>query len=280
MQILHPFMGSVQNISRRFADPDRYRPDHCPQCEAHRTLTAHGFYSRTLVEVAFDGAIRVRRHLCCCKRTVSLPPDFALPYLRFGITVIALFLIVRLLGGSILSAAVAAKQPDVPYQRGGRYYPPVQPLERNHGAQHTRGTKPCYNGKSFCPGRMIAKLYRVAASPLRLPLSPCAGVVSDGNWNSSCLERKGSYLGDAAVARIDADTGSSRFGCGRAGWRSARHDWGPAVAVSPVGAGGVGTNVSRVLPHAVHVFRSRSVSGSAAAHGGCARGIPGQFEQL
>ena len=40
--------------------PARYRPDHCPQCEARQALTAHGFYSRTLVDATFDGTIRVR----------------------------------------------------------------------------------------------------------------------------------------------------------------------------------------------------------------------------
>ncbi len=120
MQILHPLVGSIQQYSEEIADPDRYRPDHCPQCEANCPLTANGFYSRTLVDVAFDGTIRVRRYLCrCCKRTVSLLPDFALPYLRFGISVIALFLIARLLVGSTLSAAaVAAALPNMPYERG------------------------------------------------------------------------------------------------------------------------------------------------------------------
>ena len=106
MQILHPFMGTVAQYSAEISDPDRYRPDHCPQCEAHRPLTAHGFYRRTLVNVVFDGTIRVRRYLChCCKRTVSLLPDFALPYIRFGITVISFFLIARLLIGRTLAAA-------------------------------------------------------------------------------------------------------------------------------------------------------------------------------
>ena len=120
MQILHPFVGSVQQYCQEISDPDRYRPDHCPQCEAHRPLTAHGFYSRTLVDTAFDGAIRVRRYLCCCcKRTVSLLPEFTLPYLRFGITVIALFLVARLLAGHTLcAAAAAATLPGMPYQRG------------------------------------------------------------------------------------------------------------------------------------------------------------------
>ncbi len=85
MQILHRFAGSIQRYSEELSDPDRYCPDHCPQCEAHRPLRAHGFYTRTLVDLAFDGTIRVRRYLCCCcKRTLSLLPEFALPYLRFG----------------------------------------------------------------------------------------------------------------------------------------------------------------------------------------------------
>ena len=36
MQILHRFAGSLQRYSEELSDPDRYRPDHCPQCEAHR----------------------------------------------------------------------------------------------------------------------------------------------------------------------------------------------------------------------------------------------------
>jgi hypothetical protein len=110
---------SVQQYFNETADPGRYRPDHCPQCKADRPLTGHGFYSRTLVDAEFDGSTPVL-YLCrCCKRTVSLLPEFALPYLRFSITVIALFLIARLLGGSTLStAAFAAMRPGMPYQRG------------------------------------------------------------------------------------------------------------------------------------------------------------------
>jgi transposase-like protein len=120
MQILHPFAGSVQRYSEELADPDRYRPDHCPQCEAKHPLTGHGFYRRTLVDGAFDGIIRVRRYLCqTCKRTVSLLPGFALPWLRFSIPVIALFLVARLLQGlTLMASARAAMQPPMPYQRG------------------------------------------------------------------------------------------------------------------------------------------------------------------
>ncbi len=120
MQILHRFAGTIQRYSEELSDPDRYRPDHCPQCAAQHPLRAHGFYTRTLVDIAFDGTIRVRRYLCCCcKRTVSLLPEFALPYLRFGIGVIALFLVTRLLLGLTLkAAAAAARVAAMPYQRG------------------------------------------------------------------------------------------------------------------------------------------------------------------
>ena len=79
MQILHPSSCSVLRYAEQIGDVDRYRPDHCPQCEARDPLTGHGFYCRTLVDVAWEGIIRVRRYLChSCKRTTSLLPDFAL----------------------------------------------------------------------------------------------------------------------------------------------------------------------------------------------------------
>jgi transposase-like protein len=117
MQILHPFAGSVQQYCERLSDPDRYRPDHCPQCQAKHPLTAHGFYTRTLIDTDFDGPIRVRRYLCqSCQRTVSLLPDFVLPYLRSSILLIALFLLARLLHTQTLTAAAA--KASMPYQRG------------------------------------------------------------------------------------------------------------------------------------------------------------------
>ena len=120
MQILHPFAGSIQQYLEEISDPDRYRPDYCPQCEGRHSLTGHGFYQRTVVDLTFDGVIRVRRYLCrLCKRTVSLLPQFALPWLRFSVTVISLFLVARLLRGlSLVAAALAASQKAMPYQRG------------------------------------------------------------------------------------------------------------------------------------------------------------------
>jgi transposase-like protein len=119
MQILHPFAGSVQQYTERLADPDCYRPGHCPQCHAKQPLTAHGFYTRTLIDAAFDGVIRVRRYLCqACRRTVSLLPEFVLPYLRSSLTAIAMFLIARLLRGQTIEGAAAAAPQSMPYQRG------------------------------------------------------------------------------------------------------------------------------------------------------------------
>ena len=116
MQILHPFKGSVPDYLEQLDDPDLYRPPQCPQCPAKDPLTAHGFYTRTLADPAFDGEIRVRRYLCeTCRRTVSLLPEFALPYLRSSITLIALFLIARLLQAKTLAGALP---PSSPYQRG------------------------------------------------------------------------------------------------------------------------------------------------------------------
>ena len=120
MQILHRFSGSIQQYLQEISDPDRYRPNRCPQCQANCPLNAHGFYSRTLVDVGFDDLIPVRRYLCLlCRRTVSLLPEFALPYLRSSVSVIGVFLVARLFQGSTLQqAARAASQPNMPYQRG------------------------------------------------------------------------------------------------------------------------------------------------------------------
>ena len=120
MQILHAFAGSIHEYNEQLADPDRHRPFECPQCDGRKPLIAHGFYSRTIVSQEYDGTVRVRRYLCrFCQRTVSLLPEFALPYVRFAITVLALFLKARLLDSHTLaSAALAAGQPAMPYQRG------------------------------------------------------------------------------------------------------------------------------------------------------------------
>jgi transposase-like protein len=123
MQILHRTLSSIQEYLcdiKESSAADRYRPVQCPLCRARACFLAHGFYYRTVVDVKFDGSIAVRRYLCrLCQRTVSLLPDFILPYLRHSVVIISLFLVSRLLAQrSLREAAQAAFQPGMPYQRG------------------------------------------------------------------------------------------------------------------------------------------------------------------
>jgi transposase-like protein len=116
MQMLHPHSGSIQQYMEVVDDPNRGRPSGCPQCQAKEPLTAHGFYSRTIVDEAFDGVIRIRRYLCqACLRTVSLLPEWALPFMRFSVPEIANTVKARLLENRGWKAAAG---PGSPYQRG------------------------------------------------------------------------------------------------------------------------------------------------------------------
>ena len=113
--MLYPHDGSIQQYMEQIDDPDRGRPSSCPQCEAKEPLRAHGFYSRTIVDQAFDGLIRIRRYLCqACLRTVSLLPEWALPFMRFSIPEIARTVKARLMEKQAWKIAA----PGVPYQRG------------------------------------------------------------------------------------------------------------------------------------------------------------------
>ncbi|HZD48542.1 MAG TPA: DUF6431 domain-containing protein [Silvibacterium sp.] len=123
MQILYLVLSSIQQYVRDIQErsaADRYRLGRCPLCQARSCLLAHGFYYRTLVDKDFDDSIPIRRYFCRdCRRTVSLLPDFALPYLRHSTVIIGLFLVSRLLAGrSLAKAAHAAFEPGMPYQRG------------------------------------------------------------------------------------------------------------------------------------------------------------------
>ncbi len=126
MQMLYPFRGSIQQYIEGIGsieEANRCRPASCPQCESKQPLVCHGFYRRTVVELEWDGVIRVRRYLCkACRRTVSLLPEFVLPYLRFAIVVMAAFLKARLSRGETLKAAAeTAHQAGMPYQRGQQW---------------------------------------------------------------------------------------------------------------------------------------------------------------
>ena len=126
MQMLYPFGGSIQQYVAGVEgreEANRCRPASCPQCKSEQPLLCHGFYRRTVVDMDSDWVIRVRRYLCLkCRRTVSLLPEFVLPYLRFATEVIAAFLKARLWNGQTLKmAAETARQAGMPYQRGQQW---------------------------------------------------------------------------------------------------------------------------------------------------------------
>lgn len=124
--MLYPLPGSIQQYNEQVEtrqEGERCRPSRCPQCESKQPLVCHGFYARTVEDQAEGFNIRVRRYFCAaCRRTVSLLPEFVLPYLRFTIRTMALFLKARLLEQQTMKAAAeAAQQPTMPYQRGQQW---------------------------------------------------------------------------------------------------------------------------------------------------------------
>jgi transposase-like protein len=125
MQMLYPFSGSIQQYMERVEsrqEAQRCRPIRCPQCETKHELVCHGFYTRTFEDLEAGGVIRIRRYLCgACRRTVSLLPEFVLPYLRFTTVVIGIFLKARLMAQQTLKAAETAHQARMPYQRGQQW---------------------------------------------------------------------------------------------------------------------------------------------------------------
>jgi hypothetical protein len=122
MQILYCFSGSIQQYNEKISGHGQ-RPCSCALCGAKKPLRAHGFYWRSATDAGFDGVIRVRRYLClACRRTISLLPEFVLPYLRSAISVIGLFLKARLLDRKTFrQSAAAAGDSRMPYQRGQQW---------------------------------------------------------------------------------------------------------------------------------------------------------------
>jgi hypothetical protein len=123
--MLYPFSISIEKYVMSIADGDqaaRCRPEKCPQCLKGQ-MDSHGFYRRTVSDVEWNGEIRVRRYLCqACRRTVSLLPDFVLPYWRFTILLMRLFLMARLVSRQTWAAAAdSGHQPEMPYQRGQQW---------------------------------------------------------------------------------------------------------------------------------------------------------------
>jgi hypothetical protein len=60
----------------------------CTQCKKGE-LRKHGFYSRMLVTIGFEGSILIRRYYCrACKKTVSTLPSFCHPKRTYSTLII------------------------------------------------------------------------------------------------------------------------------------------------------------------------------------------------
>jgi Domain of unknown function (DUF6431) len=123
MQILYPFVGTIQQYNEQCEASNPKPLCSCALCGTKRHLRAHGFYRRWVGSPDFDGMIRVRRYLClACRRTISLLPEFVLPYVRSTIMVLGLFFRARLLEHKTLKqSAIAAGDSRMPYQRGQQW---------------------------------------------------------------------------------------------------------------------------------------------------------------
>ena len=85
-----PEMYQAQGKGHNFPD---MTGELCPQCRGEY-LKKHGFYSRQLVTIEFEGIIIIRRYYChACGKTVSLLPSFCHPKRTYGILVIIRLLV-------------------------------------------------------------------------------------------------------------------------------------------------------------------------------------------
>jgi hypothetical protein len=84
----------------------------CPFCPANHLLHYHGFYLRNVLLEQEDIVIEVQRLRCArMKRTVSLLPDFCLPYRQTSVAVVGAFLWGYLLKGLALCRALVRARP-------------------------------------------------------------------------------------------------------------------------------------------------------------------------
>jgi len=77
----HQTLPSYVELGKKNSFPEL---DQCPQCKARNRLKRHGFYYRYVVEGEAVYRIPICRLKCpSCKRTVSLFPDFLIPYFQY-----------------------------------------------------------------------------------------------------------------------------------------------------------------------------------------------------
>ena len=84
MQIIYSFNLTLDEYIDQIYFMDFTEFDSCPICHSHLKLIKHGFYFRNVItNKNINYFIPIRRFVCSkCKLTISLLPDFLLPYFQ------------------------------------------------------------------------------------------------------------------------------------------------------------------------------------------------------
>ncbi len=86
MQIIHTFGITPLTYYRRGKENDFPQISHCPCCGYPYGMERHGFYWRNALFFRWEFRIPICRFRCTsCGKTVSVLPDFLLPYYQFGL---------------------------------------------------------------------------------------------------------------------------------------------------------------------------------------------------
>jgi hypothetical protein len=89
MSILADFGWNEQEYIDQEKHKDSACPEGCPWCGGQGCLIGHGYYPRKAKDEQRAYRIRVKRWLCKnCHRTVSMLPNFLLPYRQYLVRVI------------------------------------------------------------------------------------------------------------------------------------------------------------------------------------------------
>jgi hypothetical protein len=82
----HNFLVTIAEYAELGRSNDFPKLDCCPICHAMNRLQRHGFYERNVIEAENEHRIFICRLRCPdCRQTVSILPDFLLPYFQHTI---------------------------------------------------------------------------------------------------------------------------------------------------------------------------------------------------
>lgn len=86
MQIVTQFSMSSKQYILEFENLQHNRPAKCPNCGVPNSLHTHGYYWRNVVSDKYEERIPIARFYCkVCSLTVSLLPNFVLPYFQYSL---------------------------------------------------------------------------------------------------------------------------------------------------------------------------------------------------